>query len=97
MRFSGKSAADSNAHDGTGGACRAREASAQRTRPTEPAILVARIRRRLGFRLPAGLDPVPAYESHCENHNPNKHSCLLGGRQPMVSKPEAAWLLEDSR
>src|SRR5687767_13382524 len=63
-RFLGESA-DNSAHDETFGKYRAREAAAQRTRPTEPAMLVARIRRCLSFTLPAGLDPVTAYESHC--------------------------------
>ena len=92
MRFSSESANDSSAHDGTGEPCRAREATALRTRPTDPAML-ARIRRRFGFPLPPGLDPITADESHRENDNPNKHSCLLGGRQPKVSKAEAAWRL----
>ena len=58
---------------------RAREASAPRSRPTGRVVLVARIRRRLGFTLPAGFHPVTANESHRENHNPNKHACLLRG------------------
>ena len=89
MRFSCESANDRSAHDGIACVCRAREATAQRSRPTGRFVLVARIRRCLGLPLPAGLYPVAADKRHGENDNPNKHACLLGGVSPLFSKAEA--------
>ena len=86
MRFSCESATDRSAHDGTACVCRAREATAQRARPTGRFVLVACIVCCLGLPLPAGLHPVTTDNRHGENDNPNKHACLLGGVSPTVQQ-----------
>jgi len=86
---------DSSAQDGTVLARRAREAAAQRARPTGRLVLVTRIGRCLGLALPAGLHPVTAHEGHSENHHPNKHSCLLRGAWSSLSKAGAERRLLD--